>query len=219
MAHGLYGGDEALHGNDPTQGSELCSAVEMMFSLENMIAVTGDVSYADQLERIAFNALPAQVTDDFSARQYFQQANQVMITRHIRNFDQNHGGTDVCYGLLTGYPCCTSNMHQGWPKFTQNLWYATPDKGLAAIVYAPSEVKAYVGNGTEISFEEQTNYPFDETIQFKFTTAQPAAVAFPFHLRIPSWCKQAIIKINGEDYKAVSGIQSLRLTGNGRTAI
>ncbi len=205
MAHGLYGGDEALHGNDPTQGSELCSAVEMMFSLENMIAVTGDVSYADQLERIAFNALPAQVTDDFSARQYFQQANQVMITRHIRNFDQNHGGTDVCYGLLTGYPCCTSNMHQGWPKFTQNLWYATPDKGLAAIVYAPSEVKAYVGNGTEISFEEQTNYPFDETIQFKFTTAQPAAVAFPFHLRIPSWCKQAIIKINGEDYKAVSG--------------
>lgn len=26
MAHGMYGGDEALHGNNPTQGSELCSA-------------------------------------------------------------------------------------------------------------------------------------------------------------------------------------------------
>ncbi len=205
MAHGLYGGDEALHGNNPTQGSELCSAVEMMFSLENMIAITGDVSYADRLERIAFNALPAQVTDDFSGRQYFQQANQVMITRHTRNFDQNHGGTDVCYGLLTGYPCCTSNMHQGWPKFTQNLWYGTPDKGLAAIVYAPSEVKARVGNGAEVSFKEETNYPFDETIQFSFSSEPSTVVAFPFHLRIPAWCKNAVIRINGKNYKEAAG--------------
>ena len=101
-----------------------------------------------------------------------------MITRHIRNFDQNHGGTDVCYGLLTGIRCCTSNMHQGYQKFTQNLWYATPDKGLAAIVYAPNEVKAYVGNGTEISFEEQTNYPFDETIQFKFNNGTTCGRCF-----------------------------------------
>lgn len=90
MAHGLYGGDEALHGNNPTQGSELCSAVEMMFSLESMLAITGNPAFADQAEKIAFNALPAQVTDDFMDRQYFQQANQVMATRHVRNFDQNH---------------------------------------------------------------------------------------------------------------------------------
>jgi hypothetical protein len=43
MAHGLYGGDEGLHGNNPTQGSELCSAVEMMFSLESIIAITGSL--------------------------------------------------------------------------------------------------------------------------------------------------------------------------------
>ena len=59
--------------------------------------------------------------------QYFQQANQVMVTQADRNFDINHSGTDLCYGLLTGYACCTSNMHQGWPKFTQNLWYASQE--------------------------------------------------------------------------------------------
>lgn len=212
MAHGLYGGDEALHGNNPTQGSELCTAVEMMFTLENMLEITGNIDYADHLEKIAFNALPAQITDDFLNRQYFQQANQVMVSRHIRNFDINHGGTDVCYGLLTGYPCCTSNMHQGWPKFTQNLWYATPDKGLAALIYSPSEVKAYVANGTEVSFEEETNYPFEETIKFILNTDKNVkSVSFPFHLRIPEWCKKGTIKINGKVWQEANSNQIVKI--------
>jgi len=205
MAHGLYGGDEGLHGNNPTQGSELCSAVEMMFSLESILAITGRAAYADQLEKIAFNALPAQVTDDFMGRQYFQQANQVQVDRQVRNFDTNHEGTDVCYGLLTGYPCCTSNMHQGWPKFTQSLWFATPDNGIAALVYAPSEVNAFVGNHIPVRFTEETGYPFNESIRFTFTTEKAGPVNFPFHLRIPEWCKQASIHINGKLYKQVEG--------------
>ena len=212
MAHGLYGGDEALHGNNPTQGSELCSAVEMMFSLESMLEITGNVSYADHIEKIAFNALPTQVSDDYMSRQYFQQANQVMLTRHTRNFDVNHGGTDLCYGLLTGYPCCTSNMHQGWPKFTQNLWYATADKGLSALIYAPSEVKAYVANGTEVSFKEETNYPFEESIKFTLRTDDAIkSVTFPFHLRIPAWCKKGSIKINGKVWQEASSNQIVRI--------
>lgn len=197
-ANSMYGGDEFLHGSKPTQGSEFCSAVEMMFTLENAISITGDVSYADRLEKIAFNALPTQATDDYLGRQYYQQANQVMITRKTRNFDQNHAGTDICYGLFTGYTCCTSNMHQGWPKFTQNLFYATPDKGLAALVYSPCEVKALVANRTAISVKEETNYPFDETIKFIVNIEEKAgSVSFPFHLRIPAWCKKGTIKING----------------------
>jgi DUF1680 family protein len=208
MAHGMYGGDEALHGNNPTQGSEFCSSVEMMFSLESMLGVTGNIAYADQLEKIAFNALPTQASDDFMSRQYFQQANQVMLTRHTRNFNENHGGTDVCMGLLTGYPCCTANMHQGWPKFTQNLWYATNDQGLAALVYSPSEVKAYVAGGTEVTFAEETTYPFGEAIKFTLTTDKNVkSVTFPFHLRIPAWCKKATISINGQLWKESTGGQ------------
>lgn len=210
MAHGLYGGDEALHGNNPTQGSELCSAVEMMFSLESMIEITGDVSMADQLEKIAFNALPTQITDDFMGRQYFQQANQVMITRHMRNFGDNHGGTDVCFGLLTGYPCCTSNMHQGWPKFVQNLWYTTPDQGIAALLYSPSEVKTRVANGVMVSVKEETGYPFEETV--KFTITPDKAATFPVHLRIPGWCKKAVITVNGKVVQEPEGNRIAKVT-------
>lgn len=200
---GMYGADEALHGNNPTQGSELCSAVEMMFSLEKMMEITGDLQFADHLERIAFNALPTQVSDNFMTRQYFQQPNQVKISRDIHNFDINHGETDILFGLLTGYPCCTSNMHQGWPKFTQNLWYATPDKGIAALVFSPSIVKAKVAGGTEVIINEETNYPFDETIKFTLSMdSKTKNVSFPFHLKIPSWTKNATITINGKLWEA-----------------
>ncbi|QHS57746.1 hypothetical protein GWR56_20160 [Mucilaginibacter sp. 14171R-50] len=207
---GMFGGDESLHGNNPTQGSELCSAVEMMYTLENTLSITGDVNYADHLEKVAFNVLPTQIDENFIGRQYFQQANQVMITRGVRNFDINHDGTDLCYGILTGYACCTSNMHQGWPKFAQNLWYATPDKGLAALVYSASEVKAFVADNTPVTFKEETNYPFNETI--KFTFGSKKAVAFPLSLRVPAWCTKATVKINGKVQQLASAGQVIKLS-------
>ena len=197
---GMFGGDEGLHGNNPTQGSELCSAVELMYSLEKMMEITGDLTFTDHLERIAFNALPTQITDDFMNKQYFQQANQIMITRHPHNFyeDAHHAATDIIYGTRTGYPCCFSNMHQAWPKFTQSLWYATPDKGIAALAYSPSEVVAQVGDGHGISIIEDTYYPMDDKIRFTIRLSNSVKeVTFPFHLRIPEWCKGAAVTING----------------------
>lgn len=197
---GLYGGDEALHGANPTQGTELCSAVEMMYSLEEMAEITGDVQFADHLERIAFNALPTQATDAYDARQYYQQINQVMVSDHRRNFEQSHDGTDQVFGLLTGYACCTSNMHQGWPKFTQNLWYATPDGGLAAMIYSPCSVTAEVAGGIRVTLDERTQYPFDETVRIgvKIDGRKIRSAAFPLRLRIPGWCEGAEIAVNGE---------------------
>jgi len=197
QAQGMYGGDEPLHGNSPTQGIEFCSIVEMLFSLESMLAITGDTEFADHLEKIAYNAMPTQATDDFNNRQYFQSANQVLISRAKRNFfeDDGHQGTDQCYGLLTGYPCCTSNMHQGWPKLVQNLWYQTADQGIAALIYGPSEVQASLGKDQTVRIKEETNYPFDESIQFSLHMKRE--LHFPFHLRIPSWAKGARITING----------------------
>lgn len=197
---GLWGGDELLRFGRPTAGSELCTAVEMMYSLEEILEITGGVQWADYLERVAYNALPTQVTDDYSARQYFQQFNQVEVTRKWREFSTPHEDTDVVFGVLTGYPCCTSNLHQGWPKFVQNLWYATADNGIAALVYAPSNVKAKVANGIEVNIQEQTNYPFEETIRFNvsFADKKVKQAFFPFHVRIPAWCEQPVLKVNGK---------------------
>ena len=209
QAQGMYGADELTRGSDPVHGSELCSSVEMMYSLENIISITGNISMMDHLEKVAFNALPAQIEEGYKGRQYYQQANQVMVTRHNRNFVTAYDGTDQCFGVLTGFPCCTSNMHQGWPKFVQNLWLATEDNGLAALIYSSSEVKAKVADGTEVNFTEETNYPFDDHI--KFTLQTPRTITFPLHLRIPAWCKKATIKINGEIWNEPLGNQIIKI--------
>jgi len=194
FVNGMYGADEMLHGNDPTQGSELCSAVELMYSLESMLPLSGDLYFADYLEKIAYNVLPTQADDQYLRKQYFQQVNQVMVTDDWRHFDCDYNGR-IVFGTTSGYPCCLANMHQGWPKFVQNLWYATSDNGLAALVYGPSRVKARVAGGTLVEFSETTNYPFSEMILFEYESS--ASVEFPFYLRIPGWCKNPVLKVNG----------------------
>lgn len=210
---GLWGGDELLRYGSPTVGSELCTAAEMMFSLETMLEITGDRQWADQLERIAYNALPTQHNDDFTARQYFQQVNQISITPAWRTFSTPHDDTDILFGTLNGYPCCTCNMHQAWPKLVQNLWYGTTDNGLAALIYGPSSVTAKVGNGQTVTIREETSYPFEEEIRFTITTdntkktkkarhKERKAIIFPIHLGVPSWCTAPQILLNGEPLAA-----------------
>ena len=199
IPNGLWAGDEKLHFGSPSRGSELCTAVEMMFSLETMLQISGDVRWADWLERVTYNALPTQINDDFSARQYYQQTNQIAVTKEWRPFSTPHEDTDILFGTLTGYPCCLCNMHQGWPKFVQNLWYSTPDGGLAALVYAPSAVTAKVAGDVLVSIREETDYPFDGTVTFTvdFSGKRKKKVSFPLSLRVPSWCDSASVRLNG----------------------
>ena len=202
QAQGMYGGDEPLHGPNPVQGIEFCSVSEEMFSLESIVKITGDMEFADLLEKITYNALPTQASDDFSSRQYFQAANQVELRAGVGpSFESNnHRGTDFVYGVLTGYPCCTTNMHQSWPKYVQNLFYATPDGGVAALQYAPSTVDMLVADSIPLRIIETTDYPFREDITFALDLEQ--AASFPFHLRIPAWAQGATVTINGEPTEA-----------------
>lgn len=202
---GIFSGDEDLHGNAPTQGVELCAIVESMFSLENMISITGDVQYMDALERMAFNALPAQTTDSFNEKQYFQIANQVQISRGVFDFSLPFDRQmNNVLGLRSGYTCCTSNMHQGWTKFASHLWYETSDDGVAALAYSPCQLTTEVGvSGTPVVINEVTNYPFEDQIHFEISTKK--AVEFPLKLRVPSWCREGVVILNGKILRTARG--------------
>ncbi len=194
--HGMFSGDELLAGTHPSQGVELCAVVEYMFTLENLVRILGHALYADILEQVAFNALPASITADWHAHQYDQQVNQVLCTCAKRNWTAN-GDASNLFGLEPNFGCCTANMHQGWPKFAARLWMATDDHGLAAIAYAPCRVNASVADGVQASLTVDTNYPFGEDITVHVHLPQP--LRFPLKVRIPGWCETPQLRVNGQD--------------------
>lgn len=194
MPTGMFSADEHLAGRNPSQGVELCAVVENMFSLEQATGILGDPLLVDRLEKIAYNALPGAMTDDMWAHQYDQQPNQIECTLAQRPWTTN-GPESNLYGLEPNFGCCTANMHQGWPKFTESLWMASAQGGLAAIAYAPCQLRTRIA-GVHVTVEEQTGYPFDGRIRLIIQPARP--LHFPLSLRIPGWTHAAAVRLNGK---------------------
>lgn len=198
---GMFGADENARIGffDPRQGTETCGFVEQMASDEIMLQISGGPYWAENCEDVAFNSYPAALMPDYKALRYITSPNHV-----VSDSKNHHPGIDNSGPFLSMNPfssrCCQHNHGFGWPYYTENLIYATPDNGLAAILYNACKAKVKVGNGTEVTIQEQTNYPFEETIRFTLTT--PENVTFPLYLRIPSWCKNASITVNGEKLNA-----------------
>ncbi len=198
--NGIFASDEHLAGLDPSQGTELCTVVEAMFSLETNLSILGDPKLGDRIERISYNALPATMTGDLWAHQYDQQANQVMCSISTRRWTTNGPHANI-FGLEPNFGCCTANMHQGWPKLAASLWMAAPGGGLAAVGYGPSEVRTQAG-GSDVSISEQTEYPFRETVTL--TVNPDRSASFPLLLRIPGWATGATVMVNGVKVEGVT---------------
>ena len=190
---GMFSCDEHLAGLDCSHGTELCTVVETMFSMEVALAAFGDATIADRIEKIAYNALPGTFTDNMWAHQYDQQPNQIQVSLNSKPWTTN-GPESNLYGLEPNFGCCTANFHQGWPKLTGSLWMRTPDHGLVAAIYAPCEVRTEAGNRA-VHLKVETEYPFRETVRIAVEPEGPTE--FPLRLRIPAWAAGASVKING----------------------
>jgi DUF1680 family protein len=201
---GMYGADEnARQGySDPRQGAETCAVVEQMASDEMMMGITGDPAWADHLEDVAFNTLPAALTSDMRALRYITSPNMAVSDgkNHAPSIDNS------LRGMLSMSPfssrCCQHNHGMGWPYLTEHLVMQTADKGLAAMVYLASETTAEVADGKTVTLAINSNYPFEEQVSMTIHTSEPTA--FPLYLRIPKWANEASITLNGNAIDAIS---------------
>jgi hypothetical protein len=194
MVTGVFSGDECLAGTSPVQGTELCAVVEYMYSLESVLGIMGDSRFADRLEQIAFNALPATFSMDMWSHQYDQQVNQVECSvRESRPWNSNGPDANI-FGLEPNFGCCTANLSQGWPKFAAHLWMGTSNDGIAVVSYAPSTLNTRIA-GVEVEIKLETDYPFKQGLNFTVSCERP--VRFPLLLRIPAWADESILR-NGD---------------------
>ena len=212
VATGALNGDEHLAGNNPSRGAELCSVVEYMFSLQTMIEAFGRGDYGDKIEKLAYNALPATITEDFMAHQYLQQANQVLANRAERDWFNTNEESNM-FGLEPNFGCCTANMHQGWPKLLKSLWFKENEHTLVSMVHAPSSIVTQLA-GEKVHIIEETEYPFKNRICYRVAEGEaPEAV---LRIWIPGWCSHIRVGQEGkqrrlgrsEDYVTVRGLKA-----------
>ncbi|KAJ3847972.1 hypothetical protein EV368DRAFT_76450 [Lentinula lateritia] len=163
---GAYAADEMLAGLEAVRGTELC-----------LVVVIGDIKYADRVERMTYNALPATITADMWGRQYLQQQNQVAA----KNMSPPYSNV---FGLEPNYPCCTVNFPQGWPKFITNAFLTTPDRnGLIQLYLGPFEVQTTLFGDNQVKVTVDTLYPFGDMLNITILAVKP----FTYYIRVPNW--------------------------------
>ena len=186
-----FTGDECLSGLSPIQGTELCSVVEQMYSYEWLYAYTGECKWAERLEVLAYNALPATISDDMWTHQYVQMSNQIACKKFPgKSLFRTNNAEAHLFGLEPHFGCCTANFGQGWPKFALSAFLHKDNTVLSALM-VPSELK---DGDRHITVE--TNYPFENSVRYHVQSGS----AFTLQIRVPSFAQN--LTVNGKPVSA-----------------
>lgn len=197
MPRGIFAADEQIRigAIDPREGFEPCGIVELAKNFYILGRVSGETVYADRAEDIMLNHFPASFTEDYRQIHYITSSNRPILSNATDAMTYNGSEShDRSYEIFTpNNRCCGHNTGMGWPFYTMNLWQSTRDGGLAALLYAPAEVRTAV-NGREIALRTETNYPFSGDV----TVSLLSSGDFPLYFRLPAWCTACAVRLNGE---------------------
>ncbi len=197
LPYGVASGEEYASGIGAFRKTETCDVTAMLLSASWMYRIQGVGDWGDRMERAFFNAAAAPVARDFQTMCYYQSPNRLRADA-LPCEQPNAPGREGNRFHRLGCPdvlCCVGALNRIIPNFIIHMWMATRDNGLAATLYGPSTVSALAGAGVPVKVTTTTDYPFGETIRLKVTPEKD--VAFPLYLRIPGWCKEARITLNG----------------------
>ncbi len=191
--HGVPVFDEYWGPTGAFRGSETCDVAGYMAAQNLLLSITGQGRLADRIERAFFNAAPATVARDFKTHVYFQSPNRMA--------DRSLPAAVMFSFLQKRVPlCCTATVNRFLPNYVMNMWMATRDNGLAATCYGPCKVSALVADRVPVEIACRTDYPFNETIEI--TVKPQREASFPLSFRIPGWCKQTGLTVNGAGVEA-----------------
>jgi len=181
----------------PDQSYEYCTTTELSTSLESALQKTGEMKYADMIERAVFNAAQGARTPDGKCIAYLSSATLPSATE---DHDLPYAGTKrhkLSPAHDIGGACCSANAVKIMPYYTCSMWMkSVKDNGLAALLFGPSKVHTVI-NGTPVTIDEETSYPFSDTVTFTVSAKTP--VSFPLTIRIPEWAGDVRITASGAE--------------------
>lgn len=184
----MLNGSEPLTDRSASGGTELCAIAERIISCGCVLERTGVAAAADDMEDVAYNALPATIASDGKGIRYYLMLNQPMCVDKGLMFANNGFGAEVsganCLGPHSGFGCCRSNWHVAWPKFVQSMWMRKED-GIAAVLHGASSVSTRLECG-DVVLREETEYPYSGRVRIRIVRGSGR---FPVFVRVPRWAK------------------------------
>ena len=193
LVDGVVSSTEFLAGNHPLASHETCDISDYCWTMGYFLQATGDAIWADRIEKCMFNAALGCITKDFKAMQYFSCPNQFIATGNSDHNSFKYGKTWMQYRPIHETECCIGNLHRYFPNYVARMWLKDNEGYPVAALYGPSEVVYDLGDGLSVKIEQDTAYPFEEAVTFRFTFFKDGRISreehyMPFTYRVPEWC-------------------------------
>jgi len=198
-------GDEWIGGRlaDATQtGYEYCSLHELMDSYSTLFQKSGELSAAEEIETIFYNAAQGSRNPEHSCIAYLKTDNSFEMTG-TRNGEIEPGRNQTRYKYSPVHQdvavCCVPNAGRISPYFLQSCWMKEGENTLVAAILSPNVLQTTIQN-IPVRIEEITEYPYRNHFVFRIETTKP--VSFKLKIRNPRWAKSISTK---EKYKLENG--------------
>jgi hypothetical protein len=159
------------------QVAETCVTVTWIQLTAQLLRLTGEARYADELEKSFYNHLAAAQRPDGAAWSYFTALEGM---RHYKA-EQN---------------CCTSSGPRGLAMLPAFVYMATDDG--VVINFLTSSTATLKINGETVTIRQETFYPSSGRVAITVTVPKP--MKFALRVRVPSWSVVAGIKAQPNSY-------------------
>ena len=164
---------------------ETCVTVTWLQFNAQLLRLTGEARFAEQLEHVILNQLFGAQRCDGSAWGYYVQME----------------GKKPYSSTLDGH-CCLSSGPRG-VALIPTFAITTDADGVVVNLYDAGTAKLTLHDGTPVTLTTTTHYPGDGRIGLAVEPAEPKT--FAVKVRVPAWCKSSSICVNGKPVAAEAG--------------
>lgn len=171
--------------------TETCASIALVFWAHRMLHVDLDGKYTDVMERALYNGVLSGISLDGKSFFYVNPLEVWPEACSVRN-DLRHVKT-VRQGWFS-CACCPPNVARLLASLPQYVYSYTSDTAYVHL-YVASEVDLPLREA-KAKLIQETDYPWQDVVNI---TVQPEeASEFTLALRIPGWCQEASLAVNGQ---------------------
>lgn len=175
-----------------TAHNETCANIGNMLFNWRMLEVTGDAKYAEIVETALYNSVLSGISLD--GLKYFY-TNPLRISADLPytlRWPKERTEYISCF-------CCPPNTLRTVCQ-AQNYAYTLAEKAIYCNLYGANTLQTELKGVGAVKLTQQTDYPWDGKVRLTMESLPRSAKknSFSIYLRMPEWCDQATLTVNGE---------------------